>query len=210
MPTGDAPGSVLLDTLIPLSGGLAFDLDRGQHLRIVDAEGGRVPNLICLGAHRVTEKASMATTRLMSGRWTLTPGMAIYSFHADPMLTVISDPVGRHHLEGGYCTGPGNDARLGAPARGPNCYDSLVSALAEHDIGAEHVQPDMCAMLFLRYTDEPDGRRTWAPASTPGAHIELRAEMELLVAVADCAQLGMAGARGRGGTPLRILVTQPR
>lgn len=205
----DDAGAVLVDAILPRHGGQAFRLDRGLRLRILDVHGGHVPNLVCLGDGGVGAKLSMATTRLMTARWNLTPGMTLYSSHAQPMLTVIADTVGRHHLEGGYCTEPGNVARLGEAARGPNCYDTFVTALAPFAVGAEHVEPDMCIALFQRYTDAPDGRRTRAAASAPGGMIEFEADADLVVAVSDCPQLDAIG-NGGGHASVRVCVTRSR
>ena len=198
---------VLADEVIPRNGGHALQLERGLCLHIRDTHGGHVPNLICIEAGSVDARLSVATTRLMTARWNLTPGMTLYSSRARPMLTVVADTVGQHHLEGGYCTEPGNLARLGEAAGGPNCYDNFAAAFARFAVGPEQIQPDMCVALFLRYADAPDGRRTRTPASPPGGMIEFKAEADLLVAVSDCPHpADVASASGRAS--VRVVVTR--
>lgn len=205
----DHHGVVLADEVIPRSGGHALYLERGVRIRIRDTHGGHVPNLICMGAGSLETRLSMATTRLMTARWNLTLGMTLYSSQARPMLTVVADTVGKHHLEGGYCTEPGNITRLGGAGGGPNCYDTLAGAFAHFAIGSEQVQPDMCVALFLQYMDAPDGRRTRAPASLPGGMIEFKAEADLVVAVSDCPHPAEA-ANSDGRASLRVVVTRSR
>ena len=203
--TGGRP--VLRDITIQARGHLALQVDRGQHLRVIDVEGQQPLDLIALDRVDPTEKLSMAMTRQITARWNLAVGMSMFSSLARPMLTVISETVGIHNLAGGCCNRFANVARFGPEANGPNCYDNFVAAAAELGLGPQHVQLDMVLNAFMKWTYRDDGRRIYdRTASKAGDHIEMRAEMDLLVAISNCPQERGNVTGPSGPTALRVVV----
>lgn len=199
---------VFEDVTIPARGRLGLRADPGQRIRVVDVEGQQPLDLIAVRRDRPEERLSMAMTRDLNGRWNLSVGMVMYSTLAQPMFTVIDETVGIHNLAGGCCNRFANIARFGPEATGPTCFDNFVATFAEFGLGPEHVQLDMVLNGFMKWTYHDDGRRIYdRTASAAGDYIELRVEMELLIAISNCPQERGNVTGPSGPTPLRILLS---
>lgn len=204
-----ASGHGFQDVTIPPRGRLGVLLEPGQRIRVIDVEGQQPLDLIAVRRGRPEERLSMAMTRDLNGRWNLSAGMVMYSVLARPMFTVLDETVGIHNLAGGCCNRFANIARFGTQADGPTCFDNFVATFAEFGLGPEHVQLDMVLNGFMKWTYHADGRRIYdRTASAAGDYIELRAEMELVVAISNCPQERGNVTGPSGPTPLRILVSE--
>lgn len=195
------------DVTIAPRGRLGLRVVRGQRLRVIDVDGQQPLDLIAWSRADPSERLSMAMTRWVSSRWNLATGMTLCSTLARPMFTVTAETVGIHNLAGGCCNRFANVARFGPAASGPNCFDSFVAVAAELGLGPEQVQLDMVLNAFMKWTYHEDGRRVYdRTASDAGDHIELRAEMDLLVAISNCPQERGNATGPAGPTALRILL----
>src|SRR5215813_1959364 len=74
----------------------------------------------------------------------------------------------------------------------PNCLDNLASALAEHGVTADRLPTAF--NFFMNARVREDGALVIsAPTSREGQSIELRAEMDLVVAISACSSPGCNG-----------------
>jgi uncharacterized protein len=203
---------VILDVVIPARGHLGLRLEKGQHLRIIDPEGQQVPDVIAINPQDKHEKLSMAATKLVNTAWNLKVDMPLYSNRSRPMMTLVADTVGIHHIGGGYCNKWSNKAKFPERGEGPNCHDNLVAALSDLGLSAEyiamHLNPDMCISMWMKYNYQPDGRRVYDHTPTKaGDYSDLRADMDLLVAISACPQ-DRNNVNGFNPTTLRVMVTK--
>lgn len=122
------------------------------------------------------------------------------------MFTIVRDTVGRNYPGGAMCSEQLNRARYGIPGT-LNCRENLADALRPWRID-EYDIPG-CFSPFMNVIHDPDGRAAIEePTSGPGDHIDLRAEMDLLVAISACPQ-ERNPCNGRNPTPLDIVVFHP-
>ena len=172
-------------------------------MKIVDLEGRQAADVIAVSDVDPGERSSCIFTQVATGRWRLRLGDAFYTTRCRPMLEVTADTVGVHHLMGGYCTAESNELRYGV-ADTSNCYSNLVEAMAELGLGPSHVQPDMCASLFMHLAYEQDGSIAVRESpSREGDFIALRALMDVRVAISNCPQ-ERNPCNGYHPTPLRV------
>lgn len=171
---------------VPPMAARAVALLRGQRLRVVDSAGGQPGDLVAFSLHDLSERFSQARTRVENRSCRLGIGGRLWSNLQPPrvMLTITADQSGQHDLLYTACCRYALEKRFGVSRDG--CLENLTAALAPWGLGLRDV-PDPLN-LFFHVTVAPGGELTiGAHPSRPGDTIELRAEMDCLIAVSTCA-----------------------
>ena len=172
--------------------GVAFRLREGQALRVIDAEGVQVADLLAYNEADVREAISNGRTFDYEETISLTAGNRLWSNRSRPMLTIVDDSLGRHD----FLLTPCSEAtfRHFYPDRPVHrgCFGNLAEALSPYG-----VEPDMipCAFnLFMNVSVAADGRlRVDPPVSRRGDYVRLRAEMDLVVGLTACSAYASNG-----------------
>lgn len=131
----------------------------------------------------------------------LKPGDIIYSTRYRPLFTILSDVVGRHDLLLPACR-PEMYEVLYNKKDHVSCFHNLNQALAQFGIpaAAQHIPFN----LFMNTIVDSDGAvRVERPLSRAGDYIELRAEMDLIVAVSAC-PCAESACNGYNCTPIAV------
>jgi uncharacterized protein YcgI (DUF1989 family) len=169
--------------LAPQSG-TAFQVTAGSLLRIIDANGEQVADLVAFGLDR-EEWLSSGRSIDYNSTLRFTAGHILYSNRSRPMLTITRDTVGRHDFLFAPCS-PEMFARLYGVGPGhPSCFENLALALTAFGIPADRIPTTFNA--FMNADIRPDGEiKVVPPLSKAGDLIELRAEMDLIVGLTAC------------------------
>jgi uncharacterized protein len=158
----------------------------GQTLRVTDREGQQVGDLIAFALDDLAEKFWISNTIRLNETVYVTKGHVLYSELSRPMLTITEDSCGRHDLLAGSCNAEIDKVRYGVDDH-RGCVENFLSVLTPYGITRKDIP--MSLNLFMNCPVQPDGH--WGivtPASKAGDHIDLRAEMDLLVALSNCPQ----------------------
>ena len=184
----DEPGPVRWAEVMAPKARIAFELDAGETLRIVDLDGQQVADFICFDRANMADKMSPSTTIMLKGNINLTTGDIIYSVDAWKLLRITRDTVGRHDIIAGSCCRGLNRLRYGTEAEHqPNCRDNLAAVMAPYGIGITEIPYTF--NIFMNVPVSPSGDiGVIAPISKPGDSIDLRAERDLVVAISNCPQ----------------------
>lgn len=184
----DEPGPRRWECILPPKGRTAFELDKGDTLRIIDLDGQQVADFICFDRHNLVDKISHSTTVMVKGNIHLTTGDYIRSVDAYPMLKITQDTVGRHDILAGSCCPGLNRLRYGKEAaHQPNCRENLAAVMEPYGVRLSEIPYTF--NIFMNVPISPDGNiEVIAPISKPGDFIDLRAEMDLVVAISNCPQ----------------------
>lgn len=182
------PAARRWERVLEPKGRIAFELDRGDTLRIVDLDGQQVADFICFNRHNLVEKISHSTTVMVKGNIHLTTGDYIRSVDAYPMLKITQDTVGRHDILAGSCCPGLNRLRYGdKAAHQPNCRENLAAVMEPYGVRLSEIPYTF--NIFMNVPVSPAGDiEVIAPISKPGDFIDLRAEMDLVVAISNCPQ----------------------
>jgi uncharacterized protein len=165
---------------------ISFELSHGQTLRIIDLDGQQVADFICFNKHDLGEKISVHNTFMTNGNIYVTTGSKIFSDDSRPMLTIVADTCGHHDLLAGTCSRGLNRMRYGIED-GPNCRANLAAAMAPYGISLREIPYTF--NIFMNVPVAADGSvKVEAPRSRPDDYIELRAEMDLIIAISACPQ----------------------
>ncbi|MGH8249760.1 MAG: DUF1989 domain-containing protein [Steroidobacteraceae bacterium] len=184
--------------LVPAAGNAGLRLARGEHLRIIDTEGGQTGDLMAFSRDG-RERLSNGRTFDYGGKIYLSTGDVLWSDRSNPMLTIVEDQVGRHDFLYSSCSLEMYRIQYGVTGYHANCHDNLLAALRELGI-----EPDYLPTAFNFFVNVDvllDGRLKIAPPRCRASDsMVLRAEMDLAIALTAC-----PSSTCNGGAPPRPL-----
>lgn len=198
-------GQVIEDTIVPPRAPWSIQMNRGQKLRLIDLEGCQAVDFLCFGSERYrdqVERYHMPNSVKIPGQVMLSTGSVLYSQFARPMMTVLADSCGGHDTIFGCCSFEVDRVRYGA-VNAESCQRNFERELATHGLGPEHVVPNV--NWFMNVPIGPDGHAEIVESqSRPGDHVDLLAEMDLLVVLSNCPE-ELNPAAGDGPSPIRAI-----
>ena len=102
------------------------------------------------------------------------------------MLTVIADTCGFHDTCAGACSCESNTVRFGHETRYMHaCRENFLTELGKYGMSKRDLVSNV--NFFMNVPIRPNGEHTVDDGvSKPGAYVELRAEMDLIVGVTAC------------------------
>ncbi len=170
--------------IIAAGGGAALRLAKGQHLRVIDPEGGQSGDLLAFSADG-EQRLSNGRTFDYGGKIYLTTGDVLWSNRSETMLTIVSDDVGRHDFLYAPCSLEMYRVQYGVTGYHANCNDNLSASLRE--LGIEPGVLAVAFNFFMHVDVLPDGKLVFAPPkSRADDSIVFRAEMDLAIALSAC------------------------
>ena len=172
---------------IPARRGRAVRLDRGQSLRIVNTHGQQVVDTWAFNADDLGEFMSMEHLRPTIGRIFPRAGDALVTNRRRPILDFVEDTSpGIHDTLIAACDSY-RYGLLGCTEYHDNCTDNLHAAMRRLGLAAPECPSPL--NLWMNIPVSADGRTDWGvPASKPGDHVVLRAELDCIVAMSACPQ----------------------
>jgi urea carboxylase-associated protein 2 len=190
-----AESSVVKRESVPAGWYVALRVKRGDAIRIVNQAGTPGAALFLWNADEVSERYNAGDTVKLQWTTNLTTGRLLFSDMGRVLASITAD------------SGAGHDSILGpntaAQAEGGrNGRDNLRLAAAKFGLTKRDVGP--CLSLFSSVGTDAEGRFHYKGAPPAGAFVELRAEMNLLIALSNTPHVlsGVAAATG----PLEICV----
>ena len=190
---------------VPAGEGWLHLIKKGQTFRILDLEGNQAVDTLFISAKDPSERYSVQQTVQRQANCLVGVGTKLYSNDDNPMLTVVADTCGDHDTLGSGCSAEGNVVRYTDRTRYMHsCRDTFVRTLQNFGMG-KHDQ--VCNLnFFTKVILDDKGRLEFADGiSGPGKYIELRAEMDVLFLLSDCAQLNNP-CNDYNPTPIRMVV----
>jgi len=192
--------------VVPASAGRAVLVRRGDHVRVIDVEGGQVGDVFAYAAADPGEHLSASHTRTSTSRLFPLIGEHFVTNRRRPILTLAADTSpGVHDMLIAACD-PARYRALGVD-RHASCADNLRNALVQKGLTADIVpQP---VNLFMNIPVRGDGELSWLPAvSRPGDAVTFAAAMDCVVVVSAC-PMDLNAINGARPTPLAIEVASP-
>jgi uncharacterized protein len=162
----------------------AFEVRRGQFLKVIDLEGGQVADFMAFNRADRSEKLSPTHTRtsLLSLRFTV--GDQLRSNFRNPMFAVVEDTVGCHDFMLAACDAHRYLVDYGVSGH-RNCVDNFEEALRPYSIGCGEL-PDPFN-FFQNTAIDLNGKLTQqASQSHAGDFVVLEALMDVVAAVSAC------------------------
>jgi uncharacterized protein YcgI (DUF1989 family) len=182
---------------IPARRAVAVRVARGQAVEVVNTHGSQVVDAWAFADAQ--EWMSMEHSRLHMGRVNPIVGDTLVTNRRRAILTLIEDTSGGVHDTLLAACDRYRYELLGASGPHDNCTDNLHAALATVELAVACTPSPL--NLFENARPSPEGRIEIAPpVSTPGSHVTLRAELELVLVLSACPQ-DMVATNGPDLTP---------
>lgn len=159
-------------------------LPRGQALRLINTGGNHGVAVMLWNADDVSERYNPADT--IKQQWTtrISAGHVLLSDMERVMASVLGDSCGYCDTLVGGST-PGSNARNFGDARLRNTRDNMRLIVGKHGMDVRDMA--VCISFFSHVSVDEGGRFSWGEGDVrAGDHVDLRAEMNLLVGVSNC------------------------
>jgi uncharacterized protein YcgI (DUF1989 family) len=167
--------------------GKALRLGEGQQIRIVNTHGRQVVDTWAFAAGDMAEFMSMEHSRVHMGRVNPVAGSVLLTNRRRPILTLVEDTSGGVHDTLLAACDVHRYRMLGAQGYHRNCTDNLREALA--GLGLTPPETPSPLNLFQNSSIKPGGELVIEPpVAPPGAHVTLRAGMDLVIVFSACPQ----------------------
>ena len=206
LPGGVDASDVVWDETVPIGGYAARRLARDSVVRITDLDGDAAVSLLVFRADHPAERLNVADTVKVQWQAYLGPGAILLSDMGRVLLSIVEDTCGRHDTFCNASTAWSNAAKYGDGAvwgTYPNARDRLLLAAAKH--GLERRDLGAAVNLFKRVVIRRDGGLEFDETpGVPGEYVELRAEMRVLVALANAPHV-LDPRAAYVATPVRLL-----
>jgi urea carboxylase-associated protein 2 len=187
-PDGVAPDAMLWAETIAPGGYAAKRLDRGARLRLVDAKGDACLSMLVFNAERPVERLNVADTLKVQWNAYLGAGRLILSDMGKVLLSVLEDTAGTHDAFCGCSNAAGNARKYGEGDNWgphPNARDRFLLATAKFGLDRKDIHPCINWFKGVRIAADGATRFDLGPYA-PGRRVTLRAEMDVIVVLANC------------------------
>jgi urea carboxylase-associated protein 2 len=181
-------------------------LARGTRLRLVNTFGDACAQFLCHNADRPTERLNIADTVKIQWNAYLGEGKMLLSDMGRVLLSIVKDTCGKHDTFCGASTRWSNARKYGVGdnySAHPNARDRFLLALLKHGLGKKDIPANISFFKSVKIHEDGSMRFVENP-SKPGDVVELRAEMNTLVVIANCPHV-LDDRTTYVATPLRVL-----
>ncbi len=201
----DLPGAIILDEIVPARAPWTAIVRRGQTLRIVDLEGNQAVDFLMYALDDDAERYSLQDTIAGQGNLYLRTGALLRSNEGRPMATLTRTSVAYHDTIGGACSCESNTLRYGHHTKAQHaCVENFLQGNARFGRGKRDMAPNI--NWFMNVPVEADGALGIVDGiSAAGLHVDLRAEMDVVVVVSNCPQVNNP-CNGFNPTPVRMII----
>lgn len=183
-PPALAPDEIVRKETIPGGWYNIFRVARGQALRLVNIDGNPGVSILIWNADDTSERYNLSDTLKLQWTARLTAGHVLFSDMGRVLTSITADTCGRHDALLGGST-PASNARQYGDDSLRSTSANFRLATGKLGMGARDIPP--CLTLFSGVNLDAEGGCHWQDGATsPGDIVDLRAEMNLLVAVSNC------------------------
>jgi aminomethyltransferase len=179
----------VLDLRVDSSTALAYQVEAGQYIQVIDVEGRQCSDFLAFDARRLadgTERGLDATTtRNLMGNAYPQPGLYGKFFDQDmqPLVEVVRDTVGRHDTFALACNAKYYED-MGYPGHA-NCTDNFNGQLGPFGVAARRGWPAL-NLFYNTFFTQASQLFFDEPWSRPGDYVLLRAMTDLVCASSAC------------------------
>lgn len=205
------PQVVTCDETVPPGAYWTRVVPRWSTLRVTDVDGAGAASLLAYNAAQPSERYNAPDTTKVQNMIHLTTGWLLLSDLGRVLLSITADTCGHHETLASGTTAATVAARYGEGSylrlrndRYTNDRDNFIAALGRHGLDKRDIVPNV--NLFSRVEVDDDGAFRFVPGvARAGAWVDLRAEVDVLVAVSATPHVLDTSPVWRPG-PLRLTV----
>lgn len=186
LPPGVGAADVLWDETVAAGNYATRELPAGAVLRISDRDGDACVHLLVHNARSTAERVNVADTVKVQWQAYLGPGSVLLSDMGRALMTLVADTSARHDALCGSTSAARGRTRYGATGihtATPAARELLTVGAAKHGLTARDLPPGI--NLFKSAVVDDDGALHLDGAPRPDTAVELRAELDVIVMLAN-------------------------
>jgi uncharacterized protein len=178
-------------------------LTKGQTLRIIDSKGQQAVDALLYCATDPSERYSAQDTLRVRGSAYVELGTCLISNNGRVMARITADSCGRHDTSAGCCSCESNAVRFGEATKYQHaCRENFIFELSRHGLTKRDIVSNL--NFFMNVPIDPSGNFAVVDGtSAPGNHVDVTAEMNVLVVLSNCPQVNNP-CNGFDPTPIRV------
>ena len=205
LPHGVSSADMVWAETIAPGGYGAKRLNRGARLQLTDLAGDACASMLIFNAERPIERLNVADTLKVQWNAYLGAGKLVLSDMGRVMFSVLEDGAGTHDAFCGASNQATNAAKYGTGDNWgphPNARDRFSLGVAKFGLARRDIHP--CLNWFKGMKVEDDGSLLPQHGPfAPGRSLILRAEMDVIVVLANCPHV-LDARSDYTVTPLRV------
>lgn len=172
-------------TTIQPQTGSAFELKKGQKLRVIDPKGKQVSDLVAFNPYNKKEKISAGKTFDFEETILLTTSNALWSNCSRKMLKILEDTNGRNDFLLAPCSKETFEIMYQKEWHHPSCLNNLSDNLKPYEIEKEDIPSAF--NIFMNVQFSLDGKiSVRTPTSKAGDYLVFEALMDLIIGLTAC------------------------
>jgi uncharacterized protein YcgI (DUF1989 family) len=172
--------------------GVAFPLNKGRRLTVIDPQGTQVADLLAFASDDVREVISNGRTLDYEETIRLTTGNRLWSNRSRVLLTIEADTVGSHDFLLTPCSTDTFRHFYPAKPLHRGCFGNLAEALAPYGVDEDAIP--VAFNCFMNVPVAADGKiSVLPPLSRAGDSITFRADEDLIVGLTACSAYASNG-----------------
>ncbi len=175
----------MIQVIAPRSG-IAFEMKRGECLKVIDPQGEQVADLVAFNRHDTGEAISSGRSIDYASKIYLSTGDPIYSNRSNVLLRILEDTVGRHDFLLTPCSAEMFRIIYGDAQPHRGCFGNLAAALAPYGIGADAIPIAFNIFMNVPVDSVTGVIRVEPPLSRAGDYIVFEAQQDLLIGLTAC------------------------
>jgi len=204
----------IVEAHVPHNSGWSAEMKQGQIIRITATT---TVDFVFFKLQNLRERFDQARTKVYNMTLFVTAGHKLMGRDNQHMMTILADGFkdGTHDLQKGMCSGyrfqlAKQEGRLGEyyprqiseiPDHG--CYENLSKALASYGIIPEDIPSPFNLNQHMQIDGVTGKMEHTQIRPQPGNYMDIRAEIDLLVALSACPDLAV------GGKPVDVVIYEP-
>lgn len=198
----------ILEETVPGGWYATYRLKAGQCLRLTNVTGCASVALVAWNASDTSERINHADSIKIQWTAALAKGRLIFSDMGRVLFSIVEDTSGAHDVLAGGLNISATAAKFGDDPTLRNTRDNLV--LAAGKFGLDRRDIPQLVTFFAPVAVGDDGSLRWKDGiRRAGDFVELRAEMDLLVALSNCPHpLDPAATYAPGPVEVTVLPAQ--
>jgi urea carboxylase-associated protein 2 len=189
VPSGYDPADLVWAERVPGGGYTHRTLAAGTTVRLSDLDGDACAHVLVYRAGEPWERLNVADTLKIQWQAYLEVGQLLLSDQGRVLASIIADSSGHHDAFCGASSRRRNQERYGAgtaESASPAGRELFILAAAKHGLGRRDLPASLSFFKGVR-VDPESGALDWTGSTGAATAVELRAEMPLLILIANTA-----------------------
>lgn len=165
--------------------GVAFELKKGQKLKVIDPQGEQVSDMVLFNANDPLEKISSGKTLDFEENILITAGNFLWSNRGNKMMEILEDTNGRNDFLLAPCSPETFKIMYNIDDYHPSCFENLHTSLAPYGINPDDIPTAFNIFMNVQF-DQKGRLKVLPPLSKAGDYLLFQAQMDLIIALTAC------------------------